>query len=197
MFICPYLLSQDHCIHRRSDPAVNKTVGCQMYDRTGHGPYGFVHQLLARQTSGRRGEGISSRSTGCTFDELQYVASGIKWIDATCCCPVRSKPYLSDFSSSEGPGSGTIEVNPGGIMCPPFVVRYNSVCFAPPPVLIRLLSLSSMCMHAALTEMLWWHCQLCPVQVISVTPSETPVLRQCHLTKPCMVKMCCQGSLPG
>ena len=40
---------------------------------------------------------------------------------------MRSKPYLSDFSSSEGPGSGTIEVNPGGIMCPPFVVKYNSV----------------------------------------------------------------------
>lgn len=37
------------------------------------------------------------------------------------------KPYLRDFSSKEGPDSGTIEVNPGGIMCPPFVVRYNSV----------------------------------------------------------------------
>jgi hypothetical protein len=42
-------------------------------------------------------------------------------------CAVRSQPYLKDFSSSKGPGSGTIEVNPGGIMCPPFVVRYNTV----------------------------------------------------------------------
>ena len=48
-------------------------------------------------------------------------------LKASCMCAVRSQPYLKDFSSSKGPGSGTIEVNPGGVMCPPFVVRYNTV----------------------------------------------------------------------
>ena len=58
-----------------------------MYDRTAKGPSGFVNQLLARQTSGRRGKDICCPFTILQHsDELQYTyiasshSGSCKWL---------------------------------------------------------------------------------------------------------------------
>ena len=123
----------------------------------------------------------------CILDQYQYVANHAQWLDPTRCCTVRSKPYLSDFSSSEGPGSGTIEVNPGGIMCPPFVVKYNSVRSTHP-------SLPFACMPAAQLICLDGSAIYA---LYSSSCIGTPMLHHCFYTKPCMVTVCCQDRQPG
>ena len=88
-------------------------------------------------------------------------------------CAVRSQPYLKDFSSSKGPGSGTIEVNPGGIMCPPFVVRYNTV--SPSLTLKQAEHLNSIptavsgCRAACQTHLSAQHQELLSAGIASVT----------------------------
>ena len=39
---------------------------------------------------------------------------------------VTARPFLADFSCAP-PCGGCISVNPGGMMSPPFTVRYNKV----------------------------------------------------------------------